>query len=371
MQKKRVFRFIALICCLALVLTVFAGCGSTGQSEGNGNGDAKKETITIRIGGGQADTFPWIAAVNEVFCEEVSKQVSEKTNYEIEWIKAWSGSILKLGEGLEGIQDGLCDIGVTVVPLEPAKLKLFNMFYYMPFATSDARLGAQALNATLEKYPEFTEVFDEYNSMFLSMLWTEPYNMFSTYEVKSLDDLKGKKVGAAGANLTWVEGAGAATVQSNLLEMFTSLQTGVYQAGIQPTVASINLKVYEVAPYILESGFGPLPGMVLIANKDSFASFPEEVQEIILDAANIYSEECPNYVMNAYDEAMARAVDKGAKVYTMSYEEQKQWAETIPNSLGTFVQELNDMGYPGGEIADFYYSELEKLGEEKVRDWEY
>jgi len=368
MKIRNTHRIIALICCLALVFTTFAACSSSGPTEGE---DVKKETIKIRIGGGQADTFPWIKAVNEIFCEEVSKQVSENTNYEIEWIKGWSGSILKLGEALEGIENGLCDIGVTVVPLEPAKLKLFNMFYYMPFATGDATIGSQALDATIEKYPQFKEAFDQYNSMFLAMLWTEPYNMFSTYEVKSLAELNGKKVGAAGANLSWVEGAGAATVQSNLLEMFTSLQTGVYQSGIQPTVATINLKVHEVAPYILESGFGPLPGMVLIANKDSFASYPEEVQQIILDAAQLYNDEVGQYVMDAYDVAMEKAKSEGAKVYTMTYEEQKAWADAIPNSLGKFVKELNDAGYPGTEIVDFYYSELEKLGSKKVRDWEY
>lgn len=368
MKTRKVHRIISIVCCIALMVSLLAACS---PSDTGSEGDAPKQKITIRIGGGQADTFPWIKAVNEIFCEEVSKQVSETTDYEIEWIKGWSGSILKLGEALEGIEGGLCDMGVTVVPLEPAKLKLFNVFYYMPFASADATVASQALDATIEKFPQFKETFDAYNSMFLAMLWTEPYNMFSTYEIKSLADLKGKKVGAAGANLSWVEGSGAAGVQSNLLEMFTSLQTGVYQAGIQPTVATINLKVHEVAPYILESGFGPLPGMVMIANKNSFASYPEEVQAIILDAAKIYNDAVPQYVMDAYDVAMEKAQAEGAKVYTMTYEQQKEWANALPNSLGKFVKELNDLGYPGAEIVDFYYSELEKLGQEKVRDWEY
>ena len=368
MKTRKAHKIVSIVCIVALMVSLLAACS---PSDPGTEGVAQKEKITIRIGGGQADTFPWIKAVNEVFCEEVSKQVSETTDYEIEWIKGWSGSILKLGEALEGTEDGLCDIGVTVVPLEPAKLKLFNMFYYMPFASSDATVASKALDALIAEYPQFTETFDEYNTMFLSMLWTEPYNMFSTYEIKSLADLKGKKVGAAGANLSWIEGSGAAGVQSNLLEMFTSLQTGVYQAGIQPTVATINLKVYEVAPYILEAGFGPLPGMVMIANKDSFASYPEEVQAIILDAAKLYSDKEPKYVMDAYGVAMEKAKAEGATVYTMSYEQQQEWANALPNSLGKFVGELNDMGYPGTEMVDFYYAELEKLGQKKVRDWEY
>ena len=371
MKSKKYRKTLTLVTCVMVAMLLLAGCGGGADTTPEDSSSNGKETITLRISGGQPETAPWITYLSESFCGEVSQKVSENTDYEIEWIKGFSGSMLKLGEALEGIEAGICDMGITVLPLEPAKLKLLNMFYYMPFASPDAEIGAQALMALFEEYPQFTEIYDEYNSMYLGIAFTEPYNMFSTYEVKSINDLDGYKVGAVGANLTWVEGSGCATVQSNLMEMFTSLQTGVYQVGIQPSVSTINLKVHEVAPYILDASFGAFPANALIMNKDSYAKLPSEVQEIIVEAAKNYTETSPEYVMNTYDAAIETALSEGATMNQLSVEEQKEWAEMIPNSLGKFIGELEEMGYPAGEMADFYFNELEKLGQEKIRDWEY
>ncbi len=51
-------------------------------------------------------------------------------------------------------------------------------------------------------------------------------------------------------------GTGAIGVQSSLVEGYTSMQTGVYEGFLNPTVAQFNYKIHEVGPYLLVAGFG-------------------------------------------------------------------------------------------------------------------
>jgi TRAP-type C4-dicarboxylate transport system substrate-binding protein len=352
-----------------ITTTMIVGCGGTTSAKGETQ-DAGKKTITLRISGGQPESAPMIQYTSNYFCNEVAKQVSEKTDYEIEWMKGWGGSMVKLGESLEGVDAGIVDIGVVVIPLEPAKLKIWNMFYYMPFASYDSTVGGPIIMDMLEKYPEFTEVFDNYNSKFIGLAHSEPYAMFSSYDIKSIKDLNGSKVGAAGANLTWIEGSGAAGVQSALPEMYTSIQTGVYKVGIQPASMAINVKAHEVAPYIID-GFSSIPCDLLIMNNDSFEKLPIEVQEIIVSVGQTYTSTEPQFVMDSYAECRERAISEGASVHSLTQEEKVEWANQIPNSVGKIVAELKDMGVPADEIANYYYSELEKAGVSQARKWEY
>ena len=376
MRNSSVRKIVSLILCLMLTLTIAVGCGakdataSDSEQATTEQGAAEKQTITLRISGGQPESAPMVEYTSNYFCDEVAKQVSENTDYEIEWMKGWAGSMVKLGEALEGIETGIVDMGIVVIPLEPAKLKIWNMFYYMPFASYDSTVGGPIVMDMIEKYPALTEVFDDYNSMFIGLAHSEPYGLFSSYEITSVKDLDGKKVGAAGANLTWVEGSGAATVQSPLPEMYTSIQTGVYQVGIQPASMAINVQAHEVAPFIVD-GFSSIPCDLLVMNKDSFASLPAEVQDIIVAVGKSYTATEPQYVMDSYAACRARAIEEGATVHSLTQDEKVEWANAIPNSVGQIIAELEEMGYPAAEMADYYYSELEKVGVSQARKWEY
>ena len=367
-------KVLSLFVCLVLLVSLLAGCGQQATSQpqtqtsttepaaaAQPKQNTAKKTITLRIGCGQPESAPMVQYVDTYFCEEVAKQVAEKTDYQIEWMKGWGGSMVKLGEALEGCESGIVDLAVVVIPLEPAKLKLWNVFYYMPFACYDSTKGIPVLMEMIEKYPQFTNVLDDYNLKFIGVGYSEPYGMFSSYEVKSVDDLKGEKVGAAGANLTWVENSGAATVQSSLPEMYTSIQTGVYKVGIQPAAMAINVQAYEVAPFIVE-GFSSLPCDMVVMNKDALAALPQEVQDIIISVGESHTATDPAYVMAAYAAAKEKAIAAGATVHTLTAEEMQEWIDKIPDSVAVFVQELEDMGIPGGEIVQYYYDGLRANG---------
>jgi len=379
-MKKTMKKMVALLCCLALVTVAFAGCAGTkpanepeatpaaGDESAAPSGEV--ETITLRIGAGHTpESGQWIKVIEDFFMPEIDARL-EGTGYEIEWVTAWGGSVAKLGEVLEAIETGLLDIGYIVYVFEPSKLMLQGMTYRMPFQSGDPLLVAEASAYMYDKYPEFKEDFNKYNQSCLAVSVSDPYNMYANFDVKSYTDLEGVKVGAAGANLSWIENTGAVPVQTNLNECFTCLQTGVYDATIQPTGACYKLQVHTEAPYLLEAHFGVQSFGAISMNNDTLAGLPEEVKSVIEEVSVEYQTKEAEYILQRYEEDKAGMEAEGTTIYTLPQEERVKWAAMLPNVVGDLCDELTELGYPAKDIISDYYGFLQENGYEMIRDWE-
>ena len=367
-------RLLAVGLAALMAVTAVTGCGgSAGTPAGEGDGgssDGAKETITLRIGSGHSESNPWITALEDYFVKNVSERVSQETNYEIEWIKSYGGSVITLGNELQGVQDGLVDVGCTILVFEAARLPLQTMVYSMPFSCSDPLIVAETIKQMHSEYPEFTSIYEtDYNQKFIGIGVSDPYGFFSTKEVKSLEDINGMKVGAAGINLSWVEGSGAVGVQTSLNDTYQNLQTNVCQATIQPTRSCVNLKVYEVAPYYLDTNFNVVPFNAITVNLDTWNELPEEVQTILTEVGAGYLDYEAEYINTIHEEDLENLEAQGCTVTTLSREEQEKWAASLDDVVNGLVNDLNTAGYNGAEIVSRYYEILESQGIQKVRDW--
>lgn len=363
-------RILALAMAAVMALGVLTGCGKKETHAPGASASGKKETIKLRIGSGHSESNPWITALEDQFVTGVSERVSAETNYEIEWVKSYGGSVISLGNELQGVQDGLVDIGCIILVFEASRLPLQTMVYSMPFSCSDPLIVAETVKQMNAKYPELTGTFEsDYNQKFIGMGVSDPYGFFSTKEVKSLDDVKGMKIGAAGINLSWIEGSGAVGLQTSLNDTYQNLQTNVCQATIQPTHSCVNLKVYEVGPYYLDANFNVVPFNAITVNMDTWNSLPEEVQNIISEVGSEYLNYEANYINEIHEQDLKALEDQGCSVVSLSRDEQVKWAATLPDIVNGLVKTLNEAGYNGTEIVSDYYSILESQGIECVRDW--
>ena len=359
--SKRILRTAALVCAVLLLFSL-ASCT---KKEAAG----EKQTITLRIGSGHAVSNPWVASLDNFFVPEVAKRVAERTNYEIEWIKAYGASVTRLGGELEGIEAGLVDLGTIIIVFEPVRLMLHTMVYRMPFSCSDPLVVNRVMKQLYKEYPEHISEFDKYNQKLLAMGVCDPYSLYSNKEVRGLADLEGMKIGAAGANLNWINGSGAVPVNTSLNEVYQNLQTNVIQGTIQPTNSCYNLKVPEVAPYLLEANFNTMPFVAITFNMDRWETLPKEVQDIFVEVGLEYEDFNAQYMVDVYDRDIERMKGEGVTVYTLPREEQVRWAAALPDIVNVMVTELNERGYKGTEIVSRYYELLEQEGWPRVRNW--
>jgi len=346
---------------------MFSACSK--KETGGSSPSAVKEKITFRIGAGHPVTFPWITTMDTYFVPEVTKRMAA-AGYESEWVKAWGGSVIKLGEELTGIEDGLVDIGATVFVFEPARLMLHGFTLRLPFSCGDPLVVAKIMKTMLDEFPVFTTEFEKYNQKFLGFAVTDPYTLFSSKPVTRLEDVGGWKIGAAGANLSWIENSGATPVQSTLPDAYQNIQTNVFQATIMPMGVSVNAsKLPEVAPYVIDASFNCLFHNSIAINLDKWKSLPKEVQDILVAVGKEFPDIQAKEVAAGYQDAIEKIKAIGGTVTSLSREEQARWAARLNDVPSVMIKELNERGYPGNAIAKRYYELLGQNGWPMIRQW--
>ncbi len=358
-MKKSLLRILVAVLVLTMTFSVVITAGAQ-----------EKQSITVRIGSGHSMSNPWVQALEDFFIKNVSERVEAETNYTINWVESFGGSTITLRNELEGVQMGLVDIGCIILVFEASRLPLQTMVYSMPFSCSDPLIVAKVYQQMEQEFPEFaTDYATKYNQQLLGMGVSDQYGLYSTKPITSLADMAGMKIGAAGVNLTWIEGSGAIGVQTSLNDTYQNLQTSVCGATIQPTHSCLNLKVYEVAPYYLDANLNVVPFNAITANLDSWNSWPEEVKAIMTEVGSQYLAYESEYISQVHAQDLQFMQENGVQVDTLDREAQVAWAASLNDVVAAQIKLLNDAGYRGNEIVARYYELLKENGVEPVREW--
>jgi len=343
------------------------GSGSTGSSgsggSGGSGGSASKQTIKITIGAEQAaDAKTEIRLLRDFFVPEVNKRL-ENTNYKIDWNEAYGGTIAKVGEALGALKSGLLDMSYVINAFEPANLKVNNIAFSVPFQSPDAVLATNVFAQLHQQHPAFVEEYERNGVMVLSTPTpTGSYELITTFPVNSLEDLKGRKVAAAGPNSPWIQAVGVVPVQSSLAEAYQSIQTGVYDGWVMYSSGVVGYKLYEVAKYYTLVGFGNSMQGALAVNKDVWSKLPQEVQDVIREVAAEYPLKVAEATNAENDTFIQTMKDNGVTVTELPQAEKEKWNQAVSNIPQDYANRLNNEGLPGSEIIQLYIDLLKQAG---------
>ncbi len=357
MKNLRIQRLFAFFLCLGIVSLSLLGCGSketTGESSNGEATAAEKETITIRIGAGHTpEGTTWVRMVKNYFIPEVDKAL-ENTNYKIEWVEAYGGQVAKLGEELNAVENNLLDIGFVNNPFDPVRLKISNIGYHTPFSSSDPTVIATVAEGLLEKYPEFKGEYDKANQKLLGLGFTESYDLITNFPVTSVEDLKGRKIGAAGPNLAWIKPLGAVPVQAGLSDVYQGLQSGMIDGYVTFSFSALGYKFYEQAKYFTRVGLGSVIVGGLTINNDKWNTLPKEVQDVIEEVGGSYTMAIAEELKKETEANLQKMQELGATVSSLSESEKAVWIDTLPNMPNEYAQKLNAENLPGSEMLKDY-----------------
>lgn len=331
---------------------------------------AHAETFRLTIGAGHpVPAASWVAPMQSFLQVEVKKRVEQKTPHKIEWVEAYGGSAAKLGEVLEAIENGLLDIGDVHVPFEPAKLLAYNFGYFVPFGTENVVQAGIAARKVFDAYPQLrTNLEKRFNQVYIATGAVTNYNLVTTFPWTRVEQLKGRKIAAAGPNIPWLQAVKAVPVQSTLNEAYTSLQTGVYDGWIMIPDATYSFKLHEVARNYTITSFGAIPNTMITMNRNTWRKLPKEVQEIFLDVGRQYTKVQTEASQIKGEKSIQAMQDAGTTVRALSWEEKVKWANALPNIPKEKAAEISATGLPG-EVVYAYIKNLQDLGVKFPRDW--
>ena len=333
---------------------------------------AETKTITLTVAAGQATrAMKPLAMVGEYFIPEVNKRVKAAgLDIQIEWKEAYAGSLLQPLQMLDGVKDGIADIGFTPTIFYPDKLPLENISFVVPFATTDVRLISKAINHLHDTFPEYTQQYDKFNQVRLGGDSYDSYELVANFPVRKVEDVKGRKIGTAGAALAWLRGTGATPVQSNMMEYYNSIKTGVFDGCIIFASSFPGMKYPEVAPYTIKVGFGAQYAAALLMNKDSYNRVPPELQKILREAGRAWGSAADQAMVDAGERGLATVPGFKGEVIDFPRNEQVKWAKMMPNIAKEWAANLDKQGLPGSKALSAYMDELRKNGVKPARDWD-
>ena len=331
-----------------------------------------QQKISITVAAGQPPrAIPGLALISEFFIPEVNKRVAASAGgVEIAWKEAYSGSLIKPYGILDGIKDGIADIGYIPTVFFPDKLPLDSVTFYAPFITSDVALMGRLMSAVYKTVPEMGAQYDAFNQVRLGGHAYDSFELLTTFPVRKFDDLKGRKIASAGGALAWLRGIGAVTVQSNMMEYYTGAKNGVFDGFISAPSAFPGLKFPEAAPYTTRVGFGAQYATALTINKGVYAKLPEAVRKILHEVAEEWSVRADQSLQKAGDAGIASVPGFKGQVYELPREERVRWANAMPNIAKEWARDAEKRGHPGGKVLTAFMAEVRKAGIQPIRDWD-
>ncbi len=331
-----------------------------------------QQKISLTVAAGQPPAaLPSLALVNSFFIPEVNKRIkAANIDFTIDWKEAYAGSLLKPYQMLDGIKDGIADIGFMPTIFFPDKLPLENITLAAPFLTTDIVLLSRVMNKLHDTLPAFTQQYDKFNLLRLGGTGADSFELLTTFPVKSVGDVKGRKIGTAGAALAWLRGTGATPVQSNMMEYYNSTKNGVFEGFIVFPSSFPAMKYPEAAPYIAKVGFGAQYSVVLSMNKDSFKKLPPAVQKIMQEVGREWGVKSDQAYMTAGEKGYASLPSFKATLYEFPDAERKKWANAMPNIAKEWAAAMEKQGIPGNQALAALMDEARKAGIKPVRDWD-
>jgi len=333
---------------------------------------ASAKTINLTVAAGQPPVLLGIKLLRDYFIPEVDRRIAAAgIDLKIKWTQAYAGSLCKATKCIFAVQDGIIDIGFVPTIFHPDKLPLEGVGFVTPFLTDQVKVVTDVMDDLHRSIPEMGKQYEKYNQIRLAGGGIDTFHIVSTFPIRSIDDVKGHKIGTAGGALAWMRGTGAVPVQSNMMLYYNSTKTGIYEGFIVFPSSYLPFKYTEVAPYVNMFNFGAQYAQSATMNKDSFAKLPPAVQKIFREVAPIYRQKNDGGYQ-AFSAKSLKIVAKNPKVklIKISDKERSRWAKAMPNLAKEWVQRMEKKGLPGQKVLTAYMDGVRKAGIKPIRNWD-
>ncbi|MEW5425025.1 TRAP transporter substrate-binding protein [Amorphus sp. 3PC139-8] len=304
------------------------------------------DPIEVKISYNQPETSPGWQEVMKVFGEELA----EKSDGRLK-------PVYYPGEVLHTVADGFRATGTGITDVTSAwpvyQANSFNLFLgtELPLALPTSDIAAvRALN---ELYPEFFK--KEYERLGVKLAFnaaTPGYDILTTKPVKSVDDLKGLKIRAAGGGITEiVERLGAVPVTMTISDAYTAFQQGVVDGIILSTADQVAYRLHEVGKYNYRIGVVRV-AIPQAVNPKFYDSLPEDLKTVFDEAALNAAYNYQKMYKNLTASALETMKEEGIEVTEATPEDLAKIEKMVAPMYDAFLEKNADRSPSGADLIE-------------------
>lgn len=321
------------------------------------------DTFTLRIGAGQPmQPLEPIFTGSKYWVPKVKERVEKETKHKVNFIEAYGGTVAGPADVLEAVEKGLFDVGLWCACFEPTKAVHLAYHFFVPFVTDDPKTQLAITRKTYAEFPEWTKYVERYNQKWLGAGTFSSYGLGTKFAWSKLDDLKGKKISAAGPNLPWLKISGIVPVQTTMNEAYNSMQSGVYEGLVIFPPAWFGFKMHEVAKHYTIVGWGSTTIYQMSVNNATWNKLPAEIKKIFEEESRNWEDRTAEESTKRFEDSITKLKDGGTTVQVLPIEERRKMAEALGNWPDEMAKKLDADGLPASKLFRRYMEIAEQSG---------
>ena len=227
---------------------------------------------------------------NRVSMKDAFSMIEKETKGEIKWKIVAGGQIAGAKESYQAVQDGLLQaafgVSIYVPNLVPSTNAIYSTLVFDggPIEATAAQVETLMLNC-----PSCIEEFGKINSVPLGGWSAAQYHLSCREPLKSVEDLKGKRIRGTGGPAQLWELAGAVPISATLPESLTLLQRGGMDCMHNAYSWLKTFGYGDFAKNVIDFPLGASGPALPFFNKDVWKSFTPAQRTLHLKAAAHWS----------------------------------------------------------------------------------
>lgn len=277
-----------------------------------------------------------------------AEQVEKRTEGLVKVQTFPGGTLLGAREMYDGVLSGVADIGLGAPSYDPGRFPLTSGLA-LPLKFPNATVASLALLDIIQEFkPAEFEKFK-----IITMFTTEPGYIQSRKPARSLAELKGMKLRAAGTGVPVLEALGAAPVGMPMPQVPESVQTGVIDGTMTSREVLKDFKLAEMLRHVTD-----YPTVVVtfaaVMDRKKWEALPDKAKKVIDEL----SREMALWTGRYHDqqnvgEAMAWAQKEySLQVHKLAAEEAAKWDALLAPMVDDWVKQMQPKGLPAEKFIE-------------------
>lgn len=307
--------------------------------------------------GARANATKWFA-----------QQVAQRSGGDLQIKIMWGGALFKANASRQSIAAGVVDLGTIISDYFPKEMVTFSLTN-LPFKNLDPWVGLKA-NFDYMRTPEVAANLAEQNLVFVTSYMLSNVIMLCTGDaVRSLADIKDKKIRGVGTFGKIFGDLGANLVSMNIYKAYQALDNGLIDCSQGYMNASLALKQHEVADSLTKLNWGIYSGLGIFINKDALARLNPSQKEILNQVAADFIDYLGENVMKsdyAAEQKFSQGIDgRQIEIINLDANESAKLYAASQSHIIKWEIEANKSGLNGKAMVEHYKSLLTKYSQER------
>ncbi|MBN1227577.1 MAG: TRAP transporter substrate-binding protein DctP [Deltaproteobacteria bacterium] len=272
------------------------------------------------------------------------RRVEELSKGEVKFDLFPAQMLIKGFNHYEAVRDNTVTFAPSASPYEKDTLPLATVDE-LPFIFKDwdtyFKMHDEMLREGLQEYYNNKGVY------YIAGCLVEPYGVWTTEKwgpIRKLEDLKGCKIRTPGGFLNdTLVAMGANPVAISVVDMYSSLQTGVIDGVSLAESSQISHRSHEVVKYASRVSYG-CPEIHIIANLKAWNELPQNIRDIMMQAGREMLVHYSNGVEKYWKETTPVVLKKaGVELIEIAPEERRRMIEATKSVRQSWEEKYGDL----------------------------